>query len=380
MSSRPATRIARFAAWLLPAPQRDWGRAMVAEAGAIDGRLAALGFALGCLACALRARLYFHLSRRSGADGPTGEMTMLQVLTGRPRRLALFCAAGATALGLAWMAMAGAPVRYLAVNGIALMLGLLAFAVLSRVGDVRRGIVDLMLAFLLLLTALAGVSADGVTRWVAVGSVPLQPSLVLLPILALRFARTRDDLSTFAILVAALALALQPDRAMAGALAATMMVLALLRPERNVLIALAAAGAGFAATMLRPDLSPAMPFVDQIFFSAFSVHVLAGVAVAAGAMLLLIPAVASLLGDPGNRVTHAVFGTMWLAVIIAALLGNYPTPLVGYGGSAILGYLVSIVGLPSRAQAEATARDRAARQADVEDQLDSLRAGLPASA
>jgi cell division protein FtsW (lipid II flippase) len=28
-------------------------------------------------------------------------------------------------------------------------------------------------------------------------------------------------------------------------------------------------------------------------------------------------------------------------VIAAAAIGNYPTPLVGYGGSAILGYLLS---------------------------------------
>jgi hypothetical protein len=52
--------------------------------------------------------------------------------------------------------------------------------------------------------------------------------------------------------------------------------------------------------------------------------------------------------DPPRRPGHAVFGAVWLAVIVAAALGNYPTPLVGYGGSAILGYLLSLLYLPPR--------------------------------
>ncbi|HTU12965.1 MAG TPA: hypothetical protein VMG08_18895 [Allosphingosinicella sp.] len=369
MSRRAALLIARLAARLLPRRLDGWGRAMVAEAGAIDGRLAALGFAFGCLGCALRARMGFHLT--------TGDRTMMDMLGGRPRRLAMLCAAGATGLGLAWMAAAGAPLRHLAVNAVALILGILAVALLSRVRDVRRGVVDLMLAALLLLTALAGVSAGGVTRWVAVGGVLLQPSLLLVPILALRFASSRDALSTAAILVAALALALQPDRAMAGALAAAMAVLALLRPERNVLIALAAGGAGFAAALLRTDPSPAMLYVDQVFVSAFAVHALVGLAVAVGAVLLLVPAAIGLLRDPGNRAAYAVFGAIWLAAIAAALLGNYPTPLVGYGGSAILGYLVSLLGLPGRAEGIVAGRQGAERPADPEAPGDSLRAGSP---
>jgi len=299
--------------------------------------------------------------------------------TGRPRRLAALCAIAATLLGIAWMAMAGAPPRYLVVNGAALLLGLIAVALLSRVGDVGRGIVNLMLAILLLLTALIGASAEGVTRWVPVGGVMLQPSLILLPILALRFAGSRDALSTLALLTAALALALAPDRAMAGTLAAAMAVLALLRPERNVLIALAAAAAGFAATLLRADPSAAMPFVDQVFFSSFAVHPLAGLAVASGAALLLVPAVLGLAGDPEQRTAHALFGTIWLAVILAALLGNYPTPLVGYGGSAILGYLASLLGLPPRARTRASGATSPGR-VEPDAPVDPLRTGLPLSA
>jgi hypothetical protein len=37
-------------------------------------------------------------------------------------------------------------------------------------------------------------------------------------------------------------------------------------------------------------------------------------------------------------------------VAAAAALGNYPTPLVGYGGSAVLGYLLSVALLPAGAR------------------------------
>ena len=34
-------------------------------------------------------------------------------------------------------------------------------------------------------------------------------------------------------------------------------------------------------------------------------------------------------------------------MVAAAALGNYPTPLVGHGGAAVLGYLLSVALLPS---------------------------------
>jgi hypothetical protein len=104
--------------------------------------------------------------------------------------------------------------------------------------------------------------------------------------------------------------------------------------------------------MLLPDALPAVPFVDRILFTAFDVHTLAGVAVVAGCLILLTPAVGALRRGPERPVLLA-FGASWAALIAAAALGNYPTPLVGYGGSAVLGYLLSVALLTgSRSYAE----------------------------
>eukprot|EP00741_Cyanophora_paradoxa_P009042 tig00001467_g8755.t1 len=88
------------------------------------------------------------------------------------------------------------------------------------------------IAYMAIGARLLGVSNEGATRWISIYGLSIQPSLVLVPVLAIGFAA--------------------PDRAMAGALAAGLAALAL------------------------PDVQPAMPFVDQILFTAFAVHPLAG--------------------------------------------------------------------------------------------------------
>lgn len=377
-----AETIVRLAAIILPARQRDWGRAMAVELAAIERPGAALAFAFGCLASALRQTMSSRLLPPNPTLEGTSGMHRKSGLPRHPRRLAALCAIGATGLGLAYMTAAGAPLSYLAINASALAIGLLAVGVLTEAGRLWRfagGLVGVALACLILLTSLFGVTADGATRWISAGGIPLQPDLFVVPVVALGFARARDAASLFAVLIAALALALQPDRAMAGALAAGMAALALARPERTVLAALGAALAAFTATLVRADASPAMPFVDQVFCSSFDVHPLAGLAVLAGAALMLVPAIAGYVRDFDHRPIYAVFGAVWLAVILAAALGNYPTPLVGYSGSAILGYLISLLGLPPRRAFQSIGRDGAAVQSEPEQQRPDLRAGLTAA-
>jgi hypothetical protein len=378
---RLAGTIVRLAAIILPARRRDWGRAMMVELAAIERPGAALAFALGCLAGALRQAVPGHLFRPNRMPEGTSVMRQGSKLLRHPRRLAALCAIGATGLGLAYLNAGSAPLSYLAVNAAALAIGLLALGVLTEAGRlwrIRGAAVGVALACLVLFTALFGVSSDGATRWVSAGGIPVQPGLLLVPIVALGFARARDSASLLAVLIAALALALQPDRAIAGALAAGMAALALARPERTVLVALGAALAAFAATLARADASPAMPFVDQVFYSSFAVHPLAGLAVLAGAALMLVPAIAGYVRDSGHRHIYAVFGTVWLAMILAAALGNYPTPLVGYSGSAILGYLISLLGLPPRAAARSIGPDGTAVRSEPDGPQPSLRAGLTA--
>ncbi|BAK66765.1 conserved hypothetical membrane protein [Sphingobium sp. SYK-6] len=266
------------------------------------------------------------------------------------------------------MAIAGAPARYLAINVGALVIGLAVLATLGRnriAGQRWAGGTIAAMAGVLLATALLGNTADGAARWVKLGGLSIQPSLVLLPLMLVLFARTRDALATAGLIAAAVAMALQPDRAMAGMLAASLAVLAMMRSDRHVVAALGASVTGFAMTLARADTLPAVPYVDQILYTSFDVHAAAGAAVLGGCALLLVPAITGWTRDPARREIYAVFGAVWFTAILAAALGNYPTPMVGYGGSAIIGYALSLLALPKRADAELGAGSCPRNEADA---------------
>jgi hypothetical protein len=378
-SRRIADRLGRIASHLMPARQQDWAAAMASELGAIDDDGEALRFASGCLRAsaieALLARLA-TLRRARHTDIVAEEMVMDERLTIDPRVVGVACGVGATGLGIIYLAAAGAPAAYIFMNSAALAIGLILMAAIGRTAgqlQALRGAAPVLGGSILLATALLGSAADGATRWVHVGSIALQPSLILLPSLIVAFARQRDVAGMAGIAIAALALALQPDRAMAGVLAISMSVLLLLKREGVVVGGVAAALLGFVATLFRPDPLPATPYVDQILFSSYQVHFGVGLAVTAGAALLLTPAL--WLIRAGSRDAGAAFGAAWLAIVAAAALGNYPTPLVGYGGSAILGYCLSLAAFPAGRGAPGRARktSRGARVDGAEESRLRLR-------
>ena len=273
-------------------------------------------------------------------------------ISARPRLLGLICGAAAVGLGLAYLFAAGAPPRYLLVNLASLVLGATVWLALgraagSRLASTGAGVAVLALAVPLLLTALFGVAADGASRWVRLGPLNLQVSLILLPVTTILCARRPDALGTLGMVLAAFALAIQPDRAMAGVLLAGLLAILCARPGRLPIVAAAAAMLAFGWTLLTPDTLPAVPYVDGVLYTSFAVHPFAGLAVVFGAVALVVPAAIGAARDEAERSALLAFGGCWAGVIVAAALGNYPTPLVGYGGSAVLGYMLSVALLPS---------------------------------
>ena len=127
---------------------------------------------------------------------------------------------------------------------------------------------------------------------------------------------------------------------MAGVLVAGTAGIFISRANRLTVLAVATAMASFGTTLLQPDVVPAAPYVERVLYTAFDVHKLIGVAVVAGCLILLAPTLHAVRANPNYPVLIA-FGATWAALIAASALGNYPTPLVGYGGSSVVGYLLS---------------------------------------
>jgi hypothetical protein len=367
-----ASRLLAAASHLLPPDLARWYRAMAREVAEIPDDGAAASFAAGCLrvvlavAVAARVRAVRAAVRDLLVPVPPSPWSppMTTGITARPRLLGLLCGALAVGMGMAYMLAAGAPPRYLIVNLAALILGGALWLALARTADTppaKAGLASLALAAALLLTALSGLALEGASRWVSVGPLNVQVSLIAVPLMLVLYARRPDAVGTAAIVAAAAALALQPDRAMAGVLAAGLVALVAAQPARLALIAAAASALAFVSTLLTPDTLPAVPFVDRILYTAFDVHLLAGVAVLTGAAALVAPAVIGVASGADERPALFAFAACWSAVIAAAALGNSPTPLVGYGGSAVLGYLLSVALLPGGARASRRGGAPAAR-------------------
>lgn len=342
---------------ILPVQLQSWGSAIRNEVAEIQGDGDALRFALESLWGLAPRAASIHLRNAcakmfgssANLQGGTVGMSFFDDMVHCPRRIGIASALGAVMLGLAYMIIADAPPRYLAINAGALVVGLVILTLLGRIGtkgELQSGATTLVFALVLLATALVGDRVDGAARWIDLGILFVQPSLILLPVMVVGFTHSRTPLPMAGMLIAALALAIQPDRAMAGMLMAGLAALAIFRRDRFAVTAFIGSAIGFAATLAQADTLPAVPFVDQILYSSFDVSFIAGLAVLGGAILLVIPAIIGWTYDMDNRPIYCVFGAVWIAAIAAAAVGNYPTPLVGYSGGAVLGYVLSLMLLP----------------------------------
>ncbi|WP_369062057.1 FtsW/RodA/SpoVE family cell cycle protein [Caulobacter sp. 73W] len=343
-----AERIIRCLCRFLPPALHDWGEAMAHEAASIQSPLEAIGFALSCGIWVVREALVlaflslFTRVRSGPSEGPARRMDW------EHRKVALACAIAASSLGLVHLAEVGAPRAHIILNLTSLIAGLIIVLPFRRIDLAATPFVSvaaLATGLILLLTAAIGDEAFGARRWLSLGGVVIQPSLISLPFLAVAFARSRDRLTNIGVVCAAVAMALQPDHVMAGALVAGLAVGAVMKRDRSALLTFAIALACFVVTILRPSPISAAPFVTGVSSVAGSTSLLTAPG-AWGCIALLLPSILGLSRRRGVA-AYATFGMIWLALITMALVADYPLPVITYGGSAIVGYLWSILALPA---------------------------------
>lgn len=205
------------------------------------------------------------------------------------------------------------------------------------------------MGLILLLTATFGDPASAARRWLTLGDLVIQPSLIGLPFVLVAFSRSRDGMTTAGLIMAAIALALQPDPSMAGAMVVALGVVAVMKRDRMALLALSVALACFILSTIRPVAAPATSFMDSLFRTASSTSPMAGLAEWVGVAVLLLPPLLALRRGQTDLAPHTAFGATWLALVVASLFTDDPLPVIAYGGSAIVGYVWSILGLPADA-------------------------------
>lgn len=265
-------------------------------------------------------------------------------------RPALIVQALVTAVvGLVAIRVAGGSAAAITVQVAALGLGALlatAFAVTSwRPGRIGTPAI-LALSLLALLATLNGGAGGEVSRWIALGPVMIQPASILLPLVVWMMAgRTADWMAGGLTAALALILAVQPDAASATGLLLALAGIVVARrrlsaPEAAAI--LCALGACVWA-WTRVDVLPAVPTVERVVNTAFVAQPAVGVL--AGLLLVLLPApfaVRAFTGFQPRSVTAIALLGLWVGLVGASFVGNYPAPVIGYGASLVLGWLISL--------------------------------------
>jgi cell division protein FtsW (lipid II flippase) len=187
---------------------------------------------------------------------------------------------------------------------------------------------------------------DGVHRWVPLGPLRLHPAAVLLPLLIValeRLSRARGWwTSTLLAAAVALLLYLQPDAAQATAFALAAAVVLLPGAGRAALrlACILALPVLAGVTWLRRDPLAPVPHVEEIV--GLAARLGTGWAVAAIVSLLLLPIPFLLAGRGAGRRTGLALGAYVAITVVAAFVGTFPVPVMGYGVSPILGYLAGL--------------------------------------
>lgn len=291
--------------------------------------------------------------------------------------LALAIAAAAVAAGSLLLLVTGAPVRMALMNVAALGVGLAAIMILrllARAPVLTRSsdAAVVALSALVPLTALFGIATEGVARWIVIAAVTIQPALIVVPIVAVAFARAPSTPRLLAVACVAGGLALQADAGAAAMLALATLCPLLVRPRGPQTVAAAfIAGAALLLTVLRPVSLPPVSYVENVLSDAARGGPFPAMIAAIALILMFTPAAV-----PRARTRPAValaFAGIWTGALAASIFGSYPTPILGFGGSAILGYLLSVGLLRDRRESPALLKPNPILPADAEQDAGDLR-------
>lgn len=246
---------------------------------------------------------------------------------------------GPVIAGIIFMASAGAPISFVLANTAAAFGIAILFWRVPQLSLRSSLLAATVILPVLLACTFVGPAIDNVHRWISLGPLKLHIGMILLPFLAVQMFRHDKRIISCSLVMAALIIALQPDRASAAALLLTSLCWLCFSRNGWSLVAVFASGASLIGTMLQADTLKPVRFVENVISDAAIIH--KGIAVLLIATMLLAIA-APVYAGLRSRITKAAPFVAWSACLtgyfIASLAGPYPLPLLGYGVSPILGF------------------------------------------
>ncbi|GAA0127138.1 hypothetical protein UT300019_30420 [Clostridium sp. CTA-19] len=231
------------------------------------------------------------------------------------------------------------------------IMGLISYYILSGNINICRNknIKDIfrLIPLILLLLTFIGEGMMGVHRWISIGPIRLNISMIVMPIIILSLWKLLKNNSWWKVAIItifiSIVLFIQPDASQLSGFAIPMIFMLYKNGDKRIFSTIISVGL-FILVILSwihlDSLSP-VSYVEEILnlvANMGQVWFLLGIV-----SLVILPTPFILFPPKKLKLPSICIGIYFIIIIISTFFGNFPVPLMGYGISPIIGYIISII-------------------------------------
>lgn len=230
------------------------------------------------------------------------------------------------------------------------IMGLISYYLLSGNINICRNknIKDIfkLIPLILLLFTFIGEGMMGVHRWISIGPIRLNIAMIVMPIIILSLWKLLKNNSWWKVAIItifiSIVLFIQPDASQLSGFAIPMIFMLYKNGDKRIFSTIISLGL-FILVILSwihlDSLSP-VSYVEEILNLVGNVGqawFLLGIV-----SLVILPTPFILFPPEKLKLPSLCIGIYFIIIIISTFFGNFPVPLMGYGISPIIGYIISI--------------------------------------
>ncbi|WP_070000977.1 cell division protein [Cellulosilyticum sp. I15G10I2] len=268
--------------------------------------------------------------------------------------ITLIVALPAVIIGAIAMSVNNIPSINFVLNIICLLTGwLVSCCVISKNSKIKKsgnyGKIRIVLILMLYVITFIDLGMDGVHRWLSLGPIRLYISSIFAPILIIELwalLKNNNELLVAVItIIVAILLVLQPDASQLTAFAIPMMIILFSKINNKILscFIIGILISLIITSWIFLDSLPAVIYVEEIVGLVMGMGLIWSILGIISLIILPMPFL--FLSKMNERILSKCLGLYFVILIITTSFGNFPVPLMGYGISPIIGYLMAITWL-----------------------------------